>query len=268
MTAVRHSRAEAYRRAWAADTGTVDRWTGLSDDPNDAVVIARRARTLAAAWRPPIEDRTAFLEHRVRGRRVLDIGCVAHDADRMDAPEWLHGRLARAAGECVGVDILEAGVAQMRRRGFDAVVHDLSDGLGPLAARGPFDVITAGELIEHVADLDMLFRVAARGADRRRRARRHDTEPYAAAPGPGRAAGNRVENVDHIVYAFPSGIAELAERRGLELVEAATTADRGPEPASGDGSAGPCRVPTGAPSATRRPTGDGRSASTAASLID
>jgi hypothetical protein len=45
---------------------------------------------------------------------------------------------------------------------------------------------------------------------------------------PGRvAAGQRGdcwENVDHIMYAFPSGIAELAERHGLVLSEAATTA--------------------------------------------
>ena len=31
------------------------------------------------------------------------------------------------------------------------------------------------------------------------------------------------ENADHVSYLFPSGVAELAERRGLCLVEATTT---------------------------------------------
>jgi hypothetical protein len=36
------------------------------------------------------------------------------------------------------------------------------------------------------------------------------------------------ENVDHIVYAFPSGIAELCDRHGLRLSEAAVTTDLSP----------------------------------------
>jgi len=36
------------------------------------------------------------------------------------------------------------------------------------------------------------------------------------------------ENVDHILYAFPSGIAELCERHGLVLAEAATTVESRP----------------------------------------
>ena len=34
------------------------------------------------------------------------------------------------------------------------------------------------------------------------------------------------ENVDHVSYLFPSGVAELAERRGLVLAEAATVDER------------------------------------------
>ena len=87
----------------------------------------------------------------------------------------------------------------------------------------PFDVIVAGELIEHVEALNMLFDVASE-------ALAPDGEMIITTPNP--YAPHRVraaqlgivwENVDHIVYAFPSGIAELAERHGLVLSEAATT---------------------------------------------
>ena len=181
---VRHNRAAAFDAAWRAPTADVAGWAALAGDPNDPRAVAHRARTLQAAWRPGIADRVEFLTGRCRGKHVLDIGCVAHDEARLGGDDWLHAHLARAAATCVGVDILEAGVAAVNAAGYDAVAHDLTGGLGPLAARGPFDVIVAGQL------------------------------------------GIVWENVDHVSYLFPSGIAELAARRGLVLAEAATVGDR------------------------------------------
>ena len=217
---MRHSRSDRFNSAlekvyvW----GSVSRWTELSDDPNDALVVARRAETLSAAWRPPIADRIRLLEDRCRDRLVLDIGCVAHDVARMKSPNWLQGR-------CVGVDVLPDGVAAMQELGYEVVLQDLASGLGALEDVAPFDVIVAGELIEHVEALTMLFEVAqaALAPD----GELIITTPNPYAPHRVRAAqlGIVWENVDHILYAFPSGIAELAERHGLVLSEAATTDD-------------------------------------------
>jgi SAM-dependent methyltransferase len=225
---MRHSRTEDFTRALATATRVVDgqRWSELSPDPNAAVVMARRAETLRAAWRPPVTDRVGMLEGRCRGKLVLDIGCVAHDVARMKSPNWLHGRIASVAERCVGVDVLAEGVAAMQAQGFEVVLQDLGAGLGELADMAPFGVIVAGELIEHVEALNMLFDVASE-------ALAPDGEMIITTPNP--YAPHRVraaqlgivwENVDHIVYAFPSGIAELAERHGLVLAEAATTVDR------------------------------------------
>lgn len=225
MTAVRHSRAAEYEAALAS-TPAADHWSELASDPNDPATVAHRAGVLAAAWRDPIADRVGFLEQRAAGRNVLDIGCVAHDASRLDGPDWLHGRIARSADRCVGVDILEDGVEAVRAAGYDAVVHDLTTGLGPLASRGPFDVIVAGELIEHVPNLDMLFAVAAEGLAADGQLVITTPNPFAPARVRAGQLGIAWENVDHITYAFPSGIAELADRHGLVLREAATTADQ------------------------------------------
>jgi predicted TPR repeat methyltransferase len=153
---------------------------------------------------------------------VLDIGCVAHDAAEIDSSSWLHARLAAAAQLCIGVDVLEQGLEVMRRRGYEVVLHDLRTGLGTIADKGPFDVIVAGELIEHVESLDMLFDVASAllASD----GQLIITTPNPYAPHRVRAGQRGIvwENVDHILYAFPSGIAELAERHGLVLSEATT----------------------------------------------
>ena len=231
---MRHSRARAYDEALAATTGAAApnvarRWSDVADDPNDPRALARRARTLREAWREPVADRSAFIVERCRGRRVLDIGCVAHDVERMASPDWLHGQVAAAAETCLGVDVLPDGVDAMRRAGFDAVTHDLTDGPGPVAERGPFDVIVAGELIEHVPSMDMLFTTARDLLSEAGELIITTPNPWAPHRVAAGQRGDCWENADHILFAFPSGVAELAERHGLVLAEATTTtAERQP----------------------------------------
>ena len=229
---VRHNRSAAFEAARGDASVPAGSWSEIADDPNDPRAVAHRARTLQAAWRPGIADRVGLLADRCRGKHVLDIGCVAHDEARLAGENWLHSHIARAAKSCVGVDILEAGVAAVNAAGYDAVAHDLTDGLGPLADRGPFEVIVAGELIEHVPDLDMVFRVAAEGLTADGQLILTTPNPYAPQRVRAGQLGIVWENVDHVSYLFPSGVAELAERRGLVLAEAATVDD----PARADGS--------------------------------
>lgn len=221
---MRHSRSEAFETALGArGVPGSGRWTDVAADPNDARALARRAETLRAAWRDGIDDRVEFLIERCRGRRVLDIGCVAHDIARMQAPQWLHGRIASVADSCLGVDVLDDGVAEMNRLGFRAVSHDLTNGPGPVAAEGPFDVIVAGELIEHVGSIDMLFEAAQALLSDSGELVITTPNPWSPARVRAGQRGDVWENVDHILFAFPSGVAELAERHGLVLAEAATT---------------------------------------------
>lgn len=198
-------------------------WTNKSADPNDQQAIADRAAILSAAWRPSVPNRSDFICSRVTGRRVLDIGCVAHDIERIKSPDWLHRRIAQTAESCLGLDVLDDGVAKMRALGFDVISHDLRNGPGPLRARGPFQVIVAGEVIEHVGSLDMLFETAASELTVDGELILTTPNPYAPARVRAGREGAVWENVDHIAYAFPSGVAELASRHGLVLTEAFTT---------------------------------------------
>lgn len=100
---MRNQRAAAFARAAtrAAEVPAGTRWSTLTADPNDPIAIALRARVLRAAFRPPVRDRIGYLTERCRGRTILDIGAVAHAAERMDSPTWLHGRLAAVAASCL-----------------------------------------------------------------------------------------------------------------------------------------------------------------------
>ena len=198
-------------------------WSLDAADPNDVSVLARRASVLAAAWRPEVADRGEFVVDRCRGKRVSDIGCAGHDVSRMTLPTWLHGRIADVASYCVGTDLVEQGIDEMRKLGYNAFCWNLGLGLGPVAPLAPFDVVIAGELIEHNEAIGMIFstprEVLAPGG------KLILTSPNPYAPRHVRAGqlGLIWESADHIVYAFPSGIAELADRNGLLLVEAMTT---------------------------------------------
>ena len=84
----------------------------------------------------------------VTGQRVLDLGCAEHEASRAREDTWLHGHLVKRAASVVGVDRLPAQVAALQSEGYRVVVGDVCR--LDLRHIGPFDVVVAGELLEHV----------------------------------------------------------------------------------------------------------------------
>ena len=108
-------------------------------------VIAKPAHKhrLQPAWQKgSYRDRFEAVRPYVEGKRVLDLGCaVGHKR-----PDWFHGQLTGIAAQISGVDRDEATVEMLRARGEDLEVGDASH----LDLGRTFDVIFAGELIEHL----------------------------------------------------------------------------------------------------------------------
>lgn len=93
---------------------------------------------------PDLHLRQRFLlEHVGAGDRVLDVGC---------GEGLLASELARAGAHVVGIDVAEEPLRRARARHPELDLR-LVDGEGPwgLPDAG-FDVVWAGEVIEHVAD--------------------------------------------------------------------------------------------------------------------
>lgn len=200
------------------------RWTDYSLDPNSAEAVGYRRRQLAAAWSADVGERIDFFRAHVAGQRVLDIGCVNHEWSTMADPRWLHRHIAEASQECLGVDILPDGVTAMRKAGFEAVALDINKGPNAtVRAMMPFDVVTAGELIEHLPSPQVLFDFAAQVLKPGGHLVLSTPNPFTL--GRMRAGQTRTvwENVDHVAYFFPAGIAELADRSGMALTSAGTT---------------------------------------------
>jgi SAM-dependent methyltransferase len=110
----------------------------------------------------------------------------------------------------------------MRQAGYDVIQADITGDLSLVAKRGPFDVIVAGEIIEHVrapqSVLDFAAPLLAPGGQ----LLITTPNPYAAWRVRNGQCGRTWENADHVVYCFPAGIAEMADRAGLRLVQYGT----------------------------------------------
>lgn len=89
-----------------------------------------------------IRERFEAVRPLLRGGSVLDVGC----ASRYGRPDWIHGLLVADGAEVVGIDISTKIVDELRQAGYDVQRADAQDfDLGRT-----FDVIFAGELIEHL----------------------------------------------------------------------------------------------------------------------
>ncbi len=98
----------------------------------------------------------AFDDHKIkfavkycRNKKVLDIGCVQHNPENYKSKYCLHKALKEVSSSIVGIDLYKPGVDDLKERGFlniiyaDAQQFELGE---------KFDVIVAGDIIEHLED--------------------------------------------------------------------------------------------------------------------
>jgi SAM-dependent methyltransferase len=211
-------------------------WIKHGDHPNSRPALAYRARQLDRAATVMKGTRIGTLKRHARGKKVLDLGCVSHDFHFASGGKgrWLHQHIVDVAAECVGGDYDEVGVKAMSEAGVDVVHADINGDLTPLQERGPIDVVIAGALIEHLPAPQQLLASARELL--RPGGKLVITTPNPFSPRRARAGalGHTWENVDHVVYAFPSGIAEMADRTGLVLRKFGTVGWPGHRPLAVD----------------------------------
>jgi 2-polyprenyl-3-methyl-5-hydroxy-6-metoxy-1,4-benzoquinol methylase len=200
----------------------VMRWFELNRDPTCEAVLAHRQQALDRAWRPVHpNNRVEYIQEICRNRVVFDVGCAGHGGE-MSRGAWLHPRIQEVAAECLGIDVDRNALKRVRELGFKVAHFDLLR--GPEAAeelfgKTRFDVMVAGEVIEHLEEPLKLFQVAS--VVLKDAGNLIITTPNPYAPHRVFAGSTRWvwENVDHLFYIFPSGIVEMAERTGFRVTE-------------------------------------------------
>ena len=110
--------------------------------------------TLTANLGAPI-PRLEIIKNFCRGKTVLDVGCVQHDAGNAAHSNWLHQAIVEVANYVLGVDYLEEDVEKLNARGYHMIAADVTR---PLELGTYFDVIVVGNLIEHLSNFEGLMR--------------------------------------------------------------------------------------------------------------
>ena len=165
-------------------------------------------------------DRVTFLIDAVRGQRVLHVGCVDSGLlqERLLKGDFLHGRLRGSARELWGLDIDEDGIAKLQALGYSNVVAGSAEDPPVGVPRGYFDIVVAGELIEHV-------RNAGRFLDAARESLRPGGVLIVTTPNALRCfnwlpalTGRELVHPDHLVWYSPYTLRRAVERAGFEAL--------------------------------------------------
>jgi SAM-dependent methyltransferase len=191
-------------------------WTRLTDDPNDSKTKQLVRRRLLAARQIHLDlDLTEFVLDAATAKRVLDIGVASHATRYILDPGWRHGKIRAVAARCVGIDILEPLVRDLREQGYDVRCVDATSD-ADLSER--FDLVFAGDVIEHVDNAVALLRFAKRHLDPGGRLLVTTPNPFSRKfYRRFRREGVAMINLDHVAWITPTMALELGRRAGLAL---------------------------------------------------
>ena len=188
-------------------------WSAVSRDPNSTTAIQFVSEALRRARSPVVSNRVGYLENLATGKDVLDVGAVDHVVQAREKADWLHQRIARAAKSVLGLDVVASEVERLNREGYRVLLMDFSEEV----PAGTYDLIVCGEIIEHVASPQKIFRSAARILRAEGRIALTTPNPYFTRRILNAIRWRTQESADHIALFSPANIAEMAMREGMLL---------------------------------------------------
>lgn len=167
-------------------------------------------------------SRLDYLRAICRGKRVLHLGCSSGRCimDRLERGSLLHAILDEEARELYGIDIDRDSLALMRKDlGFRNLYEGNVERLGELALDETFDIVVAGDLMEHLtktgAALDGIKRFLRPGG--------HFVMSTVNAFGLHfqlrRWLGIYTEHPEHVCFFSPETIVNMLERHGYVVSE-------------------------------------------------
>jgi len=99
------------------------------------------------------KDKIPWIKRFIKGKKVLDLGCVRHNIEETYKDIWLHGIIKNEAESVLGVDYLEHEVNELNKRGFNVVCANVET----MELNDKFELIVAGDLIEHLNNFGLFL---------------------------------------------------------------------------------------------------------------
>lgn len=156
-----------------------------------------------------------YRDNEIKGKRVLDIGVCEHNIKHVDSQDWKHNKINKLASYCIGVDIDEALVDYLNKKGYNIKAIDATsdDFLGE-----KFDVVLIGDVLEHVDSPRKLLEFAKRHLNEKGKIIATTPNPFFLVfflnnffKAPFMAL------LEHCCWITPTNAVELARRSGLNF---------------------------------------------------
>ena len=86
------------------------------------------------------------------GKKVLHLGCSSgrYIDDRIARGTFLHETLSRSAEHLSGLDLDALSLSKMEALGYTNLYHGNAERLDEVKLDAPYDLIVAGDLLEHI----------------------------------------------------------------------------------------------------------------------
>ena len=164
-------------------------------------------------------SRVEYLRERCRGRRVLHLGCSSGQflQDRLKRNSLLHSILAEEAGELYGVDLDETSLETMRAMGFHRLYHGDAERLDDLDLEKTFDVVVAGDLLEHITRPGAMLDGVKRFLRKPGQFIVSTNNAFGLHYQLRRWTGRYREHPEHVAFFSPETLTHLFERHGYRL---------------------------------------------------
>ncbi len=162
-------------------------------------------------------DRQGLILSLCTGKNVLDLGCADYPmtGEKLRDGELLYAKLYEVAAKLTGVDYSREGIEILESQGYQNLLLGSAEELDELEIDETFDVILAGELIEHLMNVGMFFQGAARLMS-------PETSLVVTVPNAHAIkrflrvlSGSEMVNKDHAYYFSQANIELLCDRHGL-----------------------------------------------------
>ncbi|PYS97858.1 MAG: hypothetical protein DMF63_18500 [Acidobacteria bacterium] len=171
-----------------------------------------------------IVQRLEFIKRVSTGKRVLHLGCTnwPYTLEAIDAGTLLHKDLAEVSAELYGFDYDQEGIDVLMSKGYDNLYRADLENLEDVALDMQFDVIIAGEIIEHLNNPGRFLHGIKRFMNRETRLVITTVNAYSGMRflvyGL-RGAGGNLEPVhpDHVSYYSYSTLSLILKRHGFTV---------------------------------------------------
>src|SRR5512143_722080 len=110
--------------------------------------------------RIPLVQRVEYLKGVCLGKAVLHLGCSdwPYTNDRIKQESLLHLVLSKVSSELWGIDSDSAGLESLQKLGMRNLIHGDLERLEGIEVSRRFDIIVAGEVIEHLSNPGLFLR--------------------------------------------------------------------------------------------------------------